>query len=155
MDKGWRELLQEVRRQHGGTHAKVGVLDSTNARTDGSGITNAELALIHEFGSPDAGIPERSHFRSTFDANKGKYERQLTRAVGLVLDRKLSFEGALELVAIQHEADIKAAIARGIPPENAPSTIARKGSTKPLIDTGAYRASITHAVVRGTPEGGE
>jgi hypothetical protein len=44
---------------------------------------------------------------------------------------------------------IKQRIANGIAPPNSPYTIARKGSSKPLIDTGQLRNSITYQVEIG------
>src|SRR4051812_36975227 len=34
------------------------------------GMTNAEIALVNEFGSQDGRVPERSFIRSTFDRNR-------------------------------------------------------------------------------------
>lgn len=39
-------------------------------------------------------------------------------------------------------------------PPNAPSTIKNKGSSNPLIDTGALRQSVTYSIVGGKPEEG-
>lgn len=44
--------------------AKVGVIGS-----------KASIAAHHEFGAPEAGIPERSFIRSTFNEQKGKVVR--------------------------------------------------------------------------------
>ena len=48
-------------------YAKVGVLSAKNNRDDDddSGMTNAKLAAVHEFGSRDGRIPERSFLRLT------------------------------------------------------------------------------------------
>ena len=50
-------------------YAKVGVLSAKNNRDndDDSGMTNAKLAAVHEFGSRDGRIPERSFFRLTYE----------------------------------------------------------------------------------------
>lgn len=42
------------------------------------------------------------------------------------------------------EAEIVARIKSGVPPPNAPATVAKKKSTTPLIDTGDLFGSVTH-----------
>lgn len=48
--------------------ARVGLL----AGTDGEVLIRG---VVHEFGSRDGNIPERSYMRSAFDANKTKYDQ--------------------------------------------------------------------------------
>lgn len=50
-------------------YAKVGVLASENNREE-DGMTNARLAAVHEFGSRDGRIPERSFFRLTYEKRR-------------------------------------------------------------------------------------
>ncbi len=44
--------------------AQVGVIGKTAARNDNSGLTNADVLLIHEYGSITRNIPRRSVFES-------------------------------------------------------------------------------------------
>ena len=49
-----------------------------------------------------------------------------------------------ELVGMQMKSDISSTLTNGPWTPNSPVTIARKGSSRPLIDTGELRASITY-----------
>ena len=44
--------------------AQVGVIGKTTARNDNSGLTNADILLVHEYGSLTKNIPRRSVFES-------------------------------------------------------------------------------------------
>ncbi len=130
----------------GPTRVKVGLPAGSAAYPDGTSVF--EVGLVHEFGSSDGRIPERSFLRSTLekkrrelDAIAGKVGKKVERSGG-TLEEGLNLMGAVLAGAIQE------AISNGIPPANAPSTIARKGSSKPLIDTGHLRQSITWQVVK-------
>lgn len=43
----------------------VGIPSDKNSRDESTGITNAELGVIQEFGMPENNIPKRSFMRST------------------------------------------------------------------------------------------
>lgn len=105
-----------------------------------SGFRMPELALIHEFGTRDGHIPERAPFRTSIRENARKYVRLLRVAAKAALDKQ---RNAYERVGAVAASDVQRTIARGLPPPNAASTIAAKGSSKPLIDTGAFRQSVT------------
>ena len=57
-----------------------------------------------------------------------------------------TFQDIAENVGMNLENKIREKILSNVPPENAPSTIARKGSSHTLIDDGILLASITHIV---------
>lgn len=59
-----------------------------------------------------------------------------------------SFYKELERVGLWAQGSIQQRISDGIPPPNAESTIRRKGSSTPLIDTGQLRTSIKYRVKR-------
>jgi len=91
-------------------------------------------------------IPERSFMRSTFDENVDKIQRQMSVQYKLVVEGKRSVYDALLSVGLRHGDDIKRKIRSGINPPNSPRTIAKKKSSKTLIDTGAMLQSITATV---------
>jgi hypothetical protein len=109
-------------------------------------ITLLEVAAIQEFGAPAASIPQRSFVRSTVDNNRGAIYKTIGALAKQIARGKLTREAALERVGARVEGMIKRAIADGIEPANAPSTIARKGSSKPLINTGQLRSAVTYEV---------
>lgn len=115
----------------------------------GGGLTNIELATIHEFGAPAAGIPSRPFLRSTFDAKKDAWNSLMARLVTKVVAGHLDVLAALELVGQRAAGDVRNRITQGgnfVP--NKPATIRRKGSSKPLIDKGLLLQSISHQVVQ-------
>jgi hypothetical protein len=101
-----------------------------------------EHAAVHEFGSPALGIPERSFMRSTFDENAATYRRVLMAGIRSVLDGQAIGASVLSLFGARYARDIQLKIRQGHFVPNAPSTVARKGSSRPLIDTGRMRNSI-------------
>ena len=153
-DRGYERLKREFERMETKPPmVKVGILgDSTkNQRADGT-LSNVEIGTIHEYGA--AGMPERSFLRSTMEENQAKYRKMM--ALGLRqmfvlrgVELKAGAERLMDLVGMRAAADVKKKITDGIPPPNAPSTIAAKGSSTPLVDTGQLLNSISWAVVEG------
>lgn len=107
-------------------------------------------AMVNEFGTER--IPERSFLRSTMDRRRDLYLELLEEAADRALDGRPT-KRELEQIGAIAVGDVRDTIARGVPPPNAPSTIARKGSSHPLIDTGRMWQSLD-AVVELGGEGG-
>jgi hypothetical protein len=146
-DRVWRRLKLKVATiEH--AHVKVGVVGSDALEATEEGFTMVELAAVHEFGSRDGRIPERSFIRRTMTAKAddvGALAGKLAR--GIINDRFTVLQ-ALGLLGEFGAAEIKKTITDGdgVPPPNAPTTIARKGSDRPLVDTGRLVQSITSVV---------
>jgi phage gpG-like protein len=98
---------------------------------------------VHEFGSPERGIPERPFLRTTIQANKGKYVQLNRKNLVAVLNKTMTVEQALGQLGAVAAGDVQAQIASGGFAPLKAATIKRKGSSKPLIDTGQLRQSIT------------
>lgn len=132
------------------SHVKVGVLAQKGgkATVPGGDISMIELAAIHEFGSPAAGIPQRSFIRSTFARQENhralaEMAAKLTQRVihGMPLERALGIIGTWAVARIRETIDQR--LTEGPEPqENAPSTIRKKGSDLPLVDTGRLKQSL-------------
>lgn len=152
-DFGWNHLKGAVLKLgEGGAFTLVGVQGTrAAANVQDTTLTYAELARIHEFGATVRTkkgaiikIPERSFLRATIDQYRTAIQKRATAlGKGVLLDL-FTVEQALELLGEYAVGLIRQRMADGIPPPNAPSTIKRKGSSKPLIDTGGLRASISH-----------
>lgn len=156
VDRGWEAIKERVQRlRDTGAICKVGVQGAqAAANVQHTTLTVAQLATIHEFGkvihqpkmNRTIRIPERSFLRATIDL----YQDAITRrdvllAQGFVMG-KFPLKPAMELLGQYVVGLIKQRIANGIAPPNSPYTIANKGSSKPLIDTGQLRNSITYVV---------
>ena len=122
----------------------VGVPAATNGVRD-DGLSNATIAAAHEFGVPGH-IPERSFLRTTVGENKDKITGLLVRELKADISQG-DFSGrAFAIVGEKLSGEVKRKIQSGINPELDPKTVARKGSSKPLIDTGNLLQSITYEV---------
>lgn len=151
-DLGYRALMRrlgELRDISVSVGVRGGQLAGGAVLVDGDDEDDiVEIAAVHEFGSRDGRIPERSFLRSTADENVRKYERLLERATERVVAGAVP-EFAFGLVGAVAVGDVQRKIAAGVPPPNAPSTMQRKGSSTPLVDTGRLRQSIDYLVEVG------
>lgn len=127
-----------------GLSVVVGVTAKSNARSDE--LTNADLAMIHEFGSPTHNIPERSFLRKPLINNAEAVANLAKNAIGKFIAGEMSLETALGYVGEEAKSISKEAVTNGISPALKPATIKRKKSSKPLIDTGQLLNSITYEV---------
>lgn len=145
VDRGAKKLLRNV--QHTG-YVRVGILGDLAEDLCGEfgQLTIGELAAIHEFG---LGVPQRSFIADYVDESIADIKNTIGKISKKIIRLEMDPSLALDVLGMYIEGQIKARIAKGIDPPNAPSTIARKGSSKPLIDTGQLRSSITYEVENG------
>lgn len=159
--KKWDTIKAAVKRV-GKAHVKVGVLAANGGAATDDGITMVELAAIHEFGAPGAGIPERSFIRSTFKVHKTKElaNMQAKLAQAIIL-KDMPVKQALGLLGTWATAQVKRTISgRLVRPQLEESeagrrTIARKGSSTTLVDTGRLINAISFEVSDGEPGTGK
>ena len=145
-DRGYKRIWRAIRAAKRNSYVAVGIPQSEEKYKD-SPYTVAEIAAVHEFGSSDGHIPERSYIRSTLDENRGAYLTSLAETAKTAVDKGLpATKTALGRLGARVSADIKRKITAFDSPPNAPSTIAKKGSDNPLIDTGTLRRAITWRV---------
>lgn len=115
-------------------------------RKPGDGETSApatmdEVALYNEFGT--ATIPPRPFLRNA----QAKATKAVAAVVRQGLDDNLSMDAITANAAMKLQELIVDEIDSNTPPPNAESTVAKKGSTHTLIDTGQLRASVHAAQV--------
>lgn len=112
-----------------------------------SGLMNSELLYIHCNGSPARNIPPRNVLKAAEAEGASKEAKKMIKT-GMrkaVLGKVDEARGQYDMAGMQMASAIQAQFGK-IPPPNAPSTIARKGSSATLIDTGALRDAITYVV---------
>lgn len=160
MPESTTKVFDELRAKIGAAaswYVKVGVLASQGGDNlvPGTDITLTDLMAIHEFGSEAAGIKERSSIRSTFQRNEVRdgLEKLLARSAREIIADKSTPEKALGVIGSWGAAQIKNTIKhqQTTGPEdqaNAPSTIARKGSSTPLVDTGQLINAVSWEVIK-------
>jgi len=149
IDRGWKKILHSLSRiGKKGQFAAVGI-QGDKAAADHDGLTNAELGAIHEYGTQDGHIPERSWLRATVEEEKGRIEKRQKEAAGNVYSGK-DIGNFVLLVGEEFRAQILKRVQAHIAPGLAPSTIAaRNGSDTPLWDTGQLVNAITTEVREG------
>ena len=139
-DHGYAKLLRRMMAAHGRYSLTVGVHAGEGGAAEKGGITVAAIATIHEFGT--GRIPERSFIRDWADMHEERNRKMVTRATENVVNKGTAPEVAYGRLGAFFQGEIQARISNGIPPPLAESTMARKGSSVPLIDTGQLRSSI-------------
>jgi hypothetical protein len=102
---------------------------------------------LHEHGSALYQSPPRPIIEPAIEDAKDGIAKRLEKTVRVALDGG-DTEKELTNVGQYAENKVKRRFTDNDWAPNAPSTIARKGSDKPLIDTGALRSAITF-VIRG------
>jgi len=105
-------------------------------------LTPAQKAIVNEFGVPGK-IPSRSFMRNTFKTNRN-FVDTLQKNVSAVVKDNMPVSRALILLGEKVRKEIIHEINALYEPPNAPSTIARKGSSKPLIDTAEMRNNVNY-----------
>jgi len=143
-DNGYKKFMKEMLKFTKKPYVKIGLLSKKNQR-ENSELTNAEIAVIHEFGAPMARIPERSFLRSTFDEKNREWARITSEIVKKVDIRLMSTSEGLSLLGLTAVNDVKSKLRKGPFVPLSPITIKRRtgNSIKPLIDTAQMINSIT------------
>lgn len=161
--------LENLLKQVGGEFvARVGVIGSAagEVHDSESGMTNATLGLIHEFGSESNNIPARSFLRMPLEAQQDKLMQTLDTGSVKESIESGDIKQVYKTLGIAAEQIVKDAFMTGGYGNwkaNAPITIhggwmsnkngksfyvKGKGTDKPLIDTGALMRSISSDVVK-------
>jgi hypothetical protein len=162
-DRGASALMARAQALAGGMRVRVGVLDnspkregraaqSKKARVRAKGAASAsrrtlsllEVAVVHEFGAGP--VPQRSFIRATIDARRADIEAELANLARGVVGGQIEARQALDLLGAKVAGWCQSRIADGIAPALKAATIKRKGSSKPLINTGQLRSAITWRV---------
>lgn len=121
-------------------HVKVGVLDNSKY-PDGTSV--ATVAYKNEYGFKN--IPSRPFFRQTIQEQKKNWSVLMMDGIAAGYD----LEKCFGLVGTQMQGDVQMSITQWTSPPNAPSTVAKKGFQKPLIETSLMRDSIKYEIVEG------
>lgn len=107
--------------------------------------TIAAIARANEFGVPERNIPARPFMQQNLEAH-GFYKRHLAIRLGRVIRGQRSLEGQLHALGETMASDVRKTITEGNFAANAPSTIAKKDSDKPLIDLGDMRKNVSYRI---------
>jgi len=140
------KLEKRLRQLQKSPHVAVGILQD---EVHDEHFSMVDLAMVHEYGSRDGHIPQRSFIRSSCDTKKKDHIKLIGKLQSELLAGHMSTKQALTIMGEVVAKDMAQIINHGIEPGLAAATIKRKGSSKPLIDTGRLKGSITHEVRGG------
>lgn len=142
-----------------------------NPTPEGSDINLATIAAINEFGTRLEGspagfvekvgapasrsqikIPARPFLRPGVEENQGKIVRTAELGLLKVITGEQPMSWLLHRMGNIAQSGVQQYMTDLKDPPNAASTIRKKKSDNPLIDTGALRQSITYEVIIGAGE---
>lgn len=143
-----RRFYAQVEKLKRGPHVKIGINQDKFKEPKeefGGGtspFTLGQVAVVNEFGSKDGRVPERSFIRTTdVDKRDDVYAYLKRKRLDVVSGRETARQ-VLGEVGAKMKGFIQQKIIAIRTPPNAPSTIARKGSSNPLIAEGQLLRSI-------------
>lgn len=100
-----------------------------------------EVATKNEFGDGER-VPARPFMRQTMTRHRATLRNELAIALRDYGNGRGSLDKIAARVGVMLRGSIQETITYGTFVPNAPYTIAKKGSSKPLIDTGQMRQSV-------------
>ena len=158
MKPGLQTLVDNVARFTAGierlasTRVMVGVPAEKGSRQDGEPINNAALAYVHENGAPEAGIPARPFLKPGIADKQTEIAAALEKTGRAAMDGKPEVvDRGFNIVGLIGQNAVRAKINDGPFTPLAEATLAARRArgrtgTKPLIDTGQLRNSLTYVI---------
>lgn len=139
---GYRRIARDVRSLRD-REIKIGFWG--NDSVDGVAVT--DYAMYNEFGT-SRGIPARPFMAKTYDDTKGEVEKFIDYLASRIFVGLITPDHALRVLGEQYTSKLRMTIrnAKEWAVPNAPSTIAMKGSSSPLIDTGRMVGSVRYEI---------
>lgn len=138
-DRGYRKLLASIEASKSGFKITLGIHAEEGSAADGN-ATVVQVAEWNEFGTET--IPARPAITGWADERGDDAIREVSDDMARALKAGVSPIQRADQLAQKFAAEIQAKISGHVPPPNAQSTIDRKGSSTPLINTGQFRSSI-------------
>jgi hypothetical protein len=144
IDLGWNKA-KAAAKLIGGAGVKVGV----RAGPAQDGVQVVDYAAMNEFGTED--IPARPWMRHTADTQENNARAYVRRLVPPLIDGSMTVDQVLSAVGMWYRDRLQNTIrhSKSWAEPNAPSTIALKGSSTPLVDHGVLINSIDYEITRG------
>lgn len=126
---------------------KVGIIEKNGGaiHTD-SNLTVAQVGAIHEFGVPENNIPKRSFIREPIINEQKKINGFIKMKFSQVAQNSMTATTALNQIGLFVSGINQKSFVKNNWTPNSPVTVQIKGSSKPLIDTGQLRQSISYSV---------
>lgn len=120
---------------------QVGFQRGEAAHEDGTDLV--DIAAYNEYGTSDT--PARPFMRQSFENHEDELQKACDR-VNQTLSTGGTAEAALKQLGAYAKGLVQQEIVDGGFEPNKPSTIKKKGSERPLIDTGTMRQSVNFVI---------
>lgn len=130
IDHGFDNIIRQALKLDG-KGVKVGIRRGKGSH---DGTDMLDIAVYNHFGT--ATIPARPFVSDCAEKNAGQIKEAQKRLVYRVYQGGLSADGALAQLGAWYVNVQKGHILHGGWTPNAPATVKRKGSNRPLVDTG-------------------
>lgn len=111
--------------------------------TSDEGVDMVDIAMFNELGTSSS--PARPFLRMSVDDNEDKIKAMCEKQKQSIA-KGGSAEASLKQLGVFGKGLVQEKIGSGTFAPNAPSTIRKKGSDKPLIDTGKMRQSVNFVI---------
>lgn len=144
--------LDDLKKSLSGFHTEIGILGDGNMR-EGGKAGNAEIGLIHEFGSQSKNIPPRSFLRMPIEEKKRELVSSIRKSqtVRAAIDAG-DVKAAFKAIGVMAEGIIQEAFSTGgfgkWPEKSELTRRYSKNPGSPLIETTQLRKAIASRVVR-------
>lgn len=117
-----------------------------NIESEGESADLCDIAVYNELGTEN--IPSRPFMRDSVDNHAEQINAFLKKQMALLAKGDTTAEQMMKSIGVFQKGLVQAEIVDGDFEPNAPSTIKKKGSDKPLIDTGKMRQSVNFVIVK-------
>ena len=145
--KGLKKLLKVAGEKQ---RVKVGILEGTGVHPNSNGALISEIAFWNEFGTHEEtieAIPARPFLRPGIRDAHDIIRKIYVEGFKALVRGDISVTRFNSLIGMAGANEVRKKITAVGSPKNAPSTIKQKGSSNPLVDTGALRQHITWRIV--------
>lgn len=128
--------------------ALVGIPSDAKRHEDNPYIGLAQIAYIMEKGSAVNNIPARPFMHQTRERNEKRVLGLSKKLLKNLSNGSTSAIDAIKKLGASYEGAMKRIFIEGTFAPNAPATVRRKKSSRPLIDTSLLRQSIKFKVAK-------
>lgn len=143
-DMGWKRISKDITALRGSS-VRVGIMGNESA----DGVSVVDYAMYNEFGTNR--IPARPFMSKTAEVYGEKIGKFTEYLAGSLIDGKIGPTYVLQNIGEKYQSYIQKTIrdAKNWAVPNAASTVAMKGSSSPLIDTGRMVQSVRYEIKLG------
>lgn len=140
-DMGYRRIARDIRSLRD-REVRIGIMGGGSV----NGVSVVDYAVYNEFGT--SRIPARPFMATTYDTYKDETLQLIDYLASRIFVGLVTPDYALRILGEYFQAKVQMTIrnAKEWAVPNAPSTVAQKGSSSPLIDTGRMVQSVRYEV---------